>query len=159
MKNVIYKLRMEKGLTQQQVAKKLNISQQAYQRYENTDIKSISLETLLKLTDVFQTTLSYLLGLNKEEDQHNNKLISNRFNQMTIEEGLVINERKKINELVNKLSYYSCLEANAFITRLIAKDEQEYRYWNDKERIKEEEQMYRQFKKFLNNCENKEDKP
>lgn len=132
MKNVIYRLRTEKGMTQQQVAKLLNISQQAYQRYENTDIRSISTETLLKLTEIFDTTISYLLELDKDqENTFNNKNLINQMEPFQISEDKLNNERNQIIELVKKLSYYSCLEARANIVRLIARDEQEKRYWKN----------------------------
>lgn len=69
MKNILYKLRIEKGYTQQEIAKKLNISQQAYQRYENTDIKSISFDTLMKFSEILNINLAYLLGIDNRKER------------------------------------------------------------------------------------------
>ena len=45
-------LRLEKGMTQQQVASLLNIKQQSYTRYEYGTGEP-SLQTLIKLADIF----------------------------------------------------------------------------------------------------------
>ncbi|MFP4562327.1 MAG: helix-turn-helix domain-containing protein [Spirochaetia bacterium] len=46
-------LREEKGLTQEQVAKLLNITYQTYQKIENPDKSNPTLKTILKLEKVF----------------------------------------------------------------------------------------------------------
>lgn len=60
-------LREDSDLTQQEIAKLLNVSQTTYSRYESgvLDIPSSSLITLAKF---YQTSVDYLLGLT------NNKL-------------------------------------------------------------------------------------
>ena len=55
------KLRIEKGITQDDVAIYLGISRQAYCRYEN-DQREISLESLCKLADLYGETTDYILG-------------------------------------------------------------------------------------------------
>lgn len=55
------KLRKEKGLLQQDVANHLNISRQAYCRYENNQ-REVSLDILVKLADLFEETTDTLLG-------------------------------------------------------------------------------------------------
>lgn len=53
----IAKLRKEKGLTQEQLGKKLNISYQAISKWEN-DLSEPSLDTLENLSKVFGITLT-----------------------------------------------------------------------------------------------------
>lgn len=53
-------LRKEKNLTQEQMAKFLNITQQAYARYEKGDTEP-SYETLYILSDFFRTSLDHLM--------------------------------------------------------------------------------------------------
>ncbi|MBQ7235740.1 MAG: helix-turn-helix transcriptional regulator [Clostridia bacterium] len=54
-------LRIQRNLSQEDVAKMLNISRQAYCRYEN-DQREISLDTLCKLADFYEETTDYILG-------------------------------------------------------------------------------------------------
>ena len=138
MKNVLYYLRQRNKLTQHDVAKKLNISQQAYQRYENSDIKTISIDTLLKMAEIYEVDISYIIGLNTEVVQRqSNRNILNNIRRPKISEDLINEERENVISLAKKLSYYSCLEARSYLTRLIARDEQEERYWNElEEKIK-----------------------
>lgn len=55
-------LRIERKLTQQQVAEKLNISTRAYSHYEQGD-RDPSIEMLKQLCIFFQVTADYLIGL------------------------------------------------------------------------------------------------
>ena len=54
-------LRLEKGLSQNDLAELLKITRVAYGRYEN-NIRDVSLETLCKLADFYKVTTDYLLG-------------------------------------------------------------------------------------------------
>lgn len=53
-------VRMENGLTQQSMADKLEISLNAYQKYEQAE-RSPSLDCLVKIADIFDISLDYLL--------------------------------------------------------------------------------------------------
>ncbi len=55
------KLRIEKGLSQEALAGVLNISRQAYCRYEN-DQRELSLDSLCILADFYEETTDALLG-------------------------------------------------------------------------------------------------
>ncbi len=55
------KLRLQSNKTQQDLAEYLNISRQAYCRYEN-DQREISLDTLCKLADLYDESTDYILG-------------------------------------------------------------------------------------------------
>lgn len=135
MKNVLYYLRTEKKLTQADVAKKLNITQQAYQRYENADINTISVDTLLKMTKIFDVDISYILGMDKELDERtkNYNILNNIRRPKAVDETRMEEEREKIIKLIPKLSFHSCLEVYAYVVRLLARDEQENRYWTEME--------------------------
>ena len=67
MKNILYTLRKEKGLTQEKVAQYLNTVHSSYNRMENNDIEKISSEYLKKLSTLYNVSIDYLLG------QENNK--------------------------------------------------------------------------------------
>ena len=49
------------GLTQRQMAERLNIAQPSYIRYENGKAEP-SLENLVKIAEIFDVTVDYLLG-------------------------------------------------------------------------------------------------
>ncbi len=53
-------IRMNSGLTQQNMADKLGISLNAYQKYEQAE-RSPSLECLVSIADIFDVSLDYLL--------------------------------------------------------------------------------------------------
>lgn len=55
------KVRLEKGLTQKQVAAALGITEQAYQRYEYGKTVPSAL-VLISLADYFDVSLDYLVG-------------------------------------------------------------------------------------------------
>ena len=65
MKNCIGKqmkeLRKDMGLTQQQVADKLNISRVNYPRYE-TDVVCPDFDTLIDIADFFNVSLDFLFN-------------------------------------------------------------------------------------------------
>ena len=65
MQNRIKELREKKGLSQEELAKKLNISQQAIRLYEKGD-REPKLETWQKLADFFNVPVDYLLGISKD---------------------------------------------------------------------------------------------
>lgn len=53
-------VRMNRGYTQQNMADKLGISLNAYQKYEQAE-RSPSLECLVAMADIFDVSLDYLL--------------------------------------------------------------------------------------------------
>lgn len=58
----LLELRKEKGFTQEYVAKLLNITQAAYNRYEK-GLRQISAEDIFKLAKIYNTQLDYIFGL------------------------------------------------------------------------------------------------
>lgn len=57
----IRRLRKESGLTQQQVADKVNVSRSAYSQYE-MGLKQPTIDTLVKIADLYKCSLDYLVG-------------------------------------------------------------------------------------------------
>ena len=55
-------LRKSAGLTQQQLAEKLNVKQQSYTRYES-GAGEPNLETVALIAKIFDVSADYLLGL------------------------------------------------------------------------------------------------
>jgi len=81
--NRLAKLRKEHNLTQEDLAKKLNISAQAISKWEN-DLTAPDIDTLIKLSDIFNISLDELL---KNEKSHS----------------VIVNEKKDINKMMLKI--------------------------------------------------------
>lgn len=62
---IFYELRKEKGLTQEEVAQKLNISSQAVSKWEN-DLTYPDVTLLVAIAEMFNTTVDFLLGKDNE---------------------------------------------------------------------------------------------
>lgn len=60
----IYELRLARGWSQVELARKLNISKQTVSNWENDNIQP-SVEMLVRLANVFQVSTDYLLGLDQ----------------------------------------------------------------------------------------------
>jgi len=61
LSNILKELRLQFGFSQEEVAKKLDISYQSYQNYEYG--KSIpKLKYLVKLADIYDVSLDFLIG-------------------------------------------------------------------------------------------------
>ena len=79
--DVIVKLRKEKGMTQQELADKLHITDKAVSKWERNlsypDITSIS-----KLADILGVESSYLIDICKKEDSDNPYIKKNNIKQI-----------------------------------------------------------------------------
>ena len=62
-------LRTKFNLTQEDLAKLLNVKRETIHKYENDIIKNIKYETVVKLAKIFNTTTEYLLGLDNNESE------------------------------------------------------------------------------------------
>ena len=54
-------LRQEKGISQQQLADVILVSQQSVNKYENHDVEP-DIDVLIKIADYFDVSLDYLVG-------------------------------------------------------------------------------------------------
>jgi|SRR5690625_1071316 len=86
-------LRFEHGYKQEEVAKKLNVTPSAYGYYEQGRNEP-SLETLLKISNLFQVSIDYLLGKINTTNHITTYHISEKL-RMNESELLVIEEMKK----------------------------------------------------------------
>lgn len=65
-KNILYYLRLNKNLKQREIANYLNISQQAYQRYETSKIDKISYDTINKLAQYYEISVADIYQESKD---------------------------------------------------------------------------------------------
>ncbi len=75
----LYKLRKEKGLSQEQLAEKLNISRQAISKWESGNSVPES-EKLILLSDFFNVSLDYLM---KENESTDSKILNQNLRKKT----------------------------------------------------------------------------
>jgi transcriptional regulator with XRE-family HTH domain len=62
-------LREDHDLTQEQISKKLKISQRTYSYYE-TGGRSIPIEVVCELASIYHTSTDYILGLTNNKDKN-----------------------------------------------------------------------------------------
>ena len=68
----IKNLRLLFNFTQKELADKLNIRQNTYSQYENGR-REPSIEILIKLSEIFDTSIDYLVGITDEEQPYPKK--------------------------------------------------------------------------------------
>lgn len=66
----IKQLRLERNLTQQELADRLGTSKQAIYKYENGVVTNIPLDRLEQLANILSTTTSYLTGWEENNEQN-----------------------------------------------------------------------------------------
>lgn len=86
LQTVLKKLRKNQKLSQQELASKLNITQQAYAHYEN-GTRNIPIETLIKIADLYNVSLDFLAGREK-----------NRIDTLSDDTMKIINDWDKLTE-------------------------------------------------------------
>ena len=96
-------LRNKYNISQQQLANVIGVSQQSINKYENHNIEP-DIETLKAIATFFNTTIDYLVGFDKSENNitKENELLR-LFNLMTDEQqNLYIEQGKIIVKMNNK---------------------------------------------------------
>ena len=68
LNTVLKKLRKERGLSQEEIAKDLNISQRAYSYYE-TGERQPSIELIIDMAEYFQIPIDLLVGRYEKKSQ------------------------------------------------------------------------------------------
>lgn len=68
LNTVLKKLRKERGMSQEEIAKDLNISQRAYSYYE-TGERQPSIELIIDMAEYFQIPIDLLVGRYEKKSQ------------------------------------------------------------------------------------------
>lgn len=96
-------LRLEKEMQQTELAEMLNLRSSAISKYEK-GITQPSIETLIKLSEIFEVTIDYLVGVSNEKNPYKNMNLTpaeanliDRFRSLNYENKIRIDER--INHL------------------------------------------------------------
>lgn len=59
--------RLRRGYTQAEIAQKLNVTQQAYQKLETGKTVDMRISTIKRICKILEISADWLLGLNEEE--------------------------------------------------------------------------------------------
>ena len=95
--------RLKLGITKQEAAKRVQISQPAYLRYE-AGSRNPSIQTIAKMAEVFSTSTDYLVG--KSADPTPNRIVvMQKHYQMPLQ--IVKNRFINIMQEVYKLTYFT----------------------------------------------------
>ena len=90
--NNLKRLREEKGITQKELAEKLNSSASRISMYEQNR-REPDLQTIIKIANLFNCSIDYLLGINKK------KLVTtDELTKILPEEKILLSSYKKIND-------------------------------------------------------------
>lgn len=84
-------LRKEQEMTQEQLADYLNVSRSSVKGYENNGVEP-SLNVLVKIANVFNISLDYLLG--RTEEKHNINLLNADAKELLLKIITLANEYK-----------------------------------------------------------------
>lgn len=93
----IKKLRLERNLTQQQLAKELGMTSSTISAYES-GVRSPSIDNLCKLAAFFSTSVDYMIGYIPPE--------YNSIGRRVMEEQLVTSVRETVEEYMKRYSHY-----------------------------------------------------
>lgn len=120
--NNLKKYRQENGLTQEELAKKINTSRSNIANYENGK-NMPSIDTLEKLSKVFNCSIEYLLG---KSDKKNPELLDKLFsipilNKITTEQSILADENIEGYLLTDPNIYHLTNPDNYFYLHILEK--------------------------------------
>lgn len=102
--NILKQLRIEKGLTQEELGKLIGVKKAAIHKYESGIVQNMKRTTISKLANIFNVSPSYLLGYTN--DKH-------------IEE--ISEEEKQLIEIIQKLNAEEVKELSNYVDYIISK--------------------------------------
>lgn len=91
-------LRLDRGLTLEQLAEQIEISKSALGSYESDEFKDISHYALIKLADFYEVSVDYLLERTETKRPSNADLADLRLSNTMIE--LLKEGKKKLNKIM-----------------------------------------------------------
>lgn len=105
-------LRIEKGMTLEEIGKKLSVSRQTVQRYESGEIPNVPYEKIEILAKIFGCSRAYLMGWQDEKEWKSNESqgseeakIVKMYNQLTLGNKKVV--RSLMENLIECQDKYS----------------------------------------------------
>lgn len=68
MGDIIKKLRLEAGITQEKLGSIIGVQKSAIRKYEKGEVQNIKRSSIQKMADFFNVSPSYLMGLSDEKE-------------------------------------------------------------------------------------------
>lgn len=103
--------------TQNDIAKKLNITQQAYSVYENETIQPTR-NMMISIAKVFGQNVSYLFCLDENFEQTKTELKENKQENLTEEQKILLEKIKALDDMQLK-------QVSSFVDKVIALDKEQ----------------------------------
>ena len=69
MGKILKELRLQKGLTQEEVGKIIGVQKAAIQKYEKGDVENMKRSSLIKLSEFYGVPVAYLMGHKEVEEK------------------------------------------------------------------------------------------
>lgn len=94
------KLRQKFDVTQNQLAEAIGVSQQSINKYENHNVQP-DIETLIRMADFFHTSVDYLIGNNKSEDENEFRLSDDEIRLISQYRQLTLSQQESIRMVMD----------------------------------------------------------
>lgn len=108
MSKVIRKLRIENGLTQEELASKLGLQKSAIAKYESGKVENIKRSTIQEMSNIFSVSPSELMGW-EDEDRTTDILVElteNKELQILVERAMKLSD-KSLEQLLKYSEFLS----------------------------------------------------
>jgi len=114
MGKIIRQLRLQKGLTQEELGKIIGVQKSAIRKYESGTVENMKRSSIKKLADFFNVSPSYLMGL--EETQNDNLDVFN-FDNNSNSENVIVSIGRGGKRTIYKISDEDAVIVDAFLNK------------------------------------------
>lgn len=123
MAEIIKKLRLQKGITQEELGKVIGVQKSAIRKYESGAVENIKRDSIKKMAKYFGVTPSYLMGLDNSSNNYgvNNGIIGNNNSNNHISHKYKLSPiDEAILTICTSLSEKEKTKVLAFVTKLLS---------------------------------------
>lgn len=112
MGDIIRNLRLQKGLTQEELGKVIGVQKSAIRKYESGAVENIKRSSIKKMADFFGVSPTYLMGL-----EENESTITDLNSTINIQENLIVSIGRGGKRTVYKISDEDVAIVDAFLKK------------------------------------------
>ena len=125
MGEIIKQLRLQRGITQEELGKVIGVQKSAIRKYESGKVENIKRTSIKKMSDYFGVSPAYLMGMNENTNYGvNNGIIGNNNNSNTILKDSLSPIDEAILTICKSLPEKQKGEVLAFATNLLSKSKE-----------------------------------
>ena len=115
MGNIIRQLRLEKGLTQEELGKVIGVQKSAIRKYESGAVENMKRSSIKKLADFFNVSPAYIMGLEKTpNDICLDKL---NFDEFSNSENIIVSFGRNGKRTIYKINDEDAAIVDAFLNK------------------------------------------